>query len=103
MPFATILESQRIGLAGEQRAARGGHEAGREDEVVGDLDHAAGMNDAHGDARLVGCEARKVRLCADDGEGAAIDLGPVAGIVVFGCSWTLPFPGAKQSDGLHRC
>ena len=57
MPFATILESQKIGLpASSAPRARGG-EVRREDDVAGDLDHAAGMNDAHGDARLVRREA----------------------------------------------
>ena len=70
-------------LAGEQRAARGGGEIGREDEIAGDLDHAAGMDDAHRDARLVRREAGEVGLGADDGEGAAIDLGAVAGVVVL--------------------
>ena len=57
MPFATIFEVAEDRLACEQRAAGGGDEAGREDEVAGDLDHAAGMDDAHGDAGLVRGEA----------------------------------------------
>ena len=68
----------------QQRATCRGDEAGAEREVAGDLDHAAGMDDAHGDARLVFGEARKVRFAADDGEGAPIDLGAVAGVIVLG-------------------
>ena len=90
MPFATIFESQKTGLPCEQRAARRGDEAGREDEVAGDLDHAAGMDDAHGDAGLVRGEAREVRFAADDGEGAPVDLGAVAGVVVFGAHGRCP-------------
>ena len=90
MPFATILESQKIGLPREERAARRGDEAGAEHEVAGDLDHAAGMDDAHGDAGLVRREARKVGFAADDGEGAPIDLGAVAGVIVFGAHGRCP-------------
>ena len=71
-------------LPREECAARRGDEAGAEHEVAGDLDHAAGMDDAHGDAGLVFGEARKVRFAADDGEGAPIDLGAVAGVIVLG-------------------
>ena len=90
MPFATIFESQKIGLACEQRAARRGDEAGREHEVAGDLDHAAGMDDAHGDACFVWGEAGKVRFAADDGEGAPVDLGAVAGVIVSGAHRRCP-------------
>ena len=93
MPFATILESQKTGLPCEQRAARGGDEAGREYEVAGDLDHAAGMDDTHGDAGLVRGEAGKVRFAPDDGEGAPVDLGAVAGVIVSGAHRTLPLGG----------
>ena len=41
------------------------------------------MNDAHGDAGFVRREAREVGFAADDGEGAPIDFGAVAGVVVF--------------------
>jgi hypothetical protein len=71
-------------LALEQRAAGSGDEAGAEHEVAGDLDHAAGMNDAHGDAGFVLGEARQVGFAPDDGEGAPIDLGAVAGVIVLG-------------------
>ena len=33
----------------------------------------------------------KVRLVADDGEGAPIDFGAVAGVVVFGAHGRCPF------------
>ena len=90
MPFATILELQKIGFPTEERAARGGNEARAEHEVAGDLDHAAGMDDAHSDARLVFGEAGKVRFAADDGEGAPIDLGAIAGVIVFGAHGHCP-------------
>ena len=77
-------------LACEQRAARRRDEARREHEVAGDLDHAAGMDDAHGDAGFVRGEAGKVRFAPDDGEGAPVDLGAVAGVIVSGAHRRCP-------------
>ena len=67
--------------AGAQRHARRLGRAGREDDVVGDLDHAAGVDDAHGDALLRRRKARKPRLGANGREGARVDRGAVANIV----------------------
>ena len=44
---------------------------------------AASVNHAHGDLRLLGREAGKIRLRADDGEGALIDRGAVAQIILL--------------------
>ena len=64
-----------------QRAACGFNDARREDDVLGDFNHATGMDDAHGDALLQRREAGKIRLGAYGREGALIDRGAVADIV----------------------
>ena len=81
-PSATIRASQRIGAPRASAAIAGERRAGREMDVGGGLDHAAGMNDAHGDALLRPGEARKIGLAPDDREGVAIDLRAVADVVV---------------------
>ena len=52
-PCATILASQRIGAPLRSAALAGGDEIGREFDVVGELDHAAGVDHAHGDFLLL--------------------------------------------------
>ena len=49
-----MLASHRIGAPAAQRALAACARARRKDDVVGDLDHAAGVDDAHRDALLVG-------------------------------------------------
>ena len=65
----------------EERAARQLRGAGREDNVGGDLDHAAGMDDAHRDDLFRLREARKIGLGPDRRKGAAVDFGAVADVV----------------------
>ena len=73
-----IAEDRRAGL---ERGAGGGDEAGREDEMPGGLDQAAGVDHAHGDIGLVRREARQVGLGADDGEGALVDRRAIPDVV----------------------
>ena len=90
MPFATIFESQKTGLPASSAPRAASTKPGAEHEVAGDLDHAAGMDDAHRDAGLVRGEAGKVRFAPDDGEGAPVDLGAVAGVIVSGAHRRCP-------------
>ena len=53
-PSATIRASHRIGAPACSAAIAARRGAGREDDVGGDLHHAAGVDDAHGDALLGG-------------------------------------------------
>ena len=74
------------GIAEDRRARGQGRDPGRRRpcrkmQGLGDLDHAAGMDDAHGHPLFRRVEARQGRLGADDRERAAIDFRPVADIV----------------------
>ena len=80
-PSATMRESQKIGAPRRKRRARRLGRAGREDDIGGDLDLAAGMDDAHRDALLERREAREIGLASDRGEGAPVNLGAVLDVV----------------------
>ena len=56
-----VAEDRRAGLQRRRAAAT---RAGREGDVGGRLDHAAGVDDAHGDLLLLRREAGEVRLGA---------------------------------------
>jgi len=76
-----------LGIAQDRRALceRGaccGDQPGAEHDILGYFDAPAGMDHAHGDLGLFGREARQIGFGADDGEGALVDRGAVAQIVM---------------------
>ena len=59
-----------FGVAQDRRTAfnrrgSGAATTGRKNQVAGDLNHAAGMNDAHSDTLLDGLKTRQIGLATD--------------------------------------
>ena len=84
MPFATILESQRIGSAGPKRLGGKVRKTRRHFHVARQVGHAAGVDHANDEAFLGAGEARQISLGADHREGAPVDLGTFPHVFVCG-------------------
>jgi hypothetical protein len=73
MPWWTISASTKIGFPFWIAAVRGFQEIRRDAEIGGDLRHAAGVDDARGDACASFGSLREIGLALDDLEGARVD------------------------------
>ncbi len=73
MPCATIWASQKIGAPARSACDAAALKPVGEHDVVGDFDHAAGVDDPYRDLFIAGLETVEPCLGADDRERAPVD------------------------------
>ena len=95
-----VAENRR---ARAQRGGSGGAETGREHDVVGDFDHAAGVDDPHRDLFVAGIETVESCFGANDRKRALVDRRAVGLVgVVHDAARALTGAAAIRSITLLR-